>query len=207
MAALEKRVGGDDRLAIAVANAPATLADARFPHARRRGGLGAAAASRCAAASPSAWRPARCCSTAARWWRPSCRAPGAFSRSSRVRSARRCRLTNGATGPALVAVVEDERLGGQSWTRLYARPGRFPQTIHSAKRFRGPTGLEEYVGYGIGMALRVTVEDGGARLPLRPLFPGDRRPGAGAGPRRSSRAAWRSRTATKAAAPSLSALP
>jgi len=69
-------------------------------------------------------------------------------------------LCNGATGPALVAVVEDERLGGQSWTRIYARSGRSPQTIHSAKRFRGPTGLEEYVGYGIGMALRVTVEEG-----------------------------------------------
>ncbi len=68
-------------------------------------------------------------------------------------------LTDGATGPAFVALVEDERLGGQSWTRIYVRPGRFPQTIHSAKRFRGPTGLEEYVGYGIGMALRVTVED------------------------------------------------
>ncbi len=68
-------------------------------------------------------------------------------------------LTNGATGAALVAVVEDARLGGQSWTRIYARPGRFPQTIHSAKRFCGPTGLEEYVGCGIGMALRVSVED------------------------------------------------
>jgi len=68
-------------------------------------------------------------------------------------------LTHGATGPALVAVVEDDRLGGQSWTRVYARPGRFPQSVHSAKRFRGPTGLEEYVGCGIGMALRVTVEE------------------------------------------------
>jgi hypothetical protein len=67
-------------------------------------------------------------------------------------------LTNGATGPALVTVVEDDRLGGQCWTRVYARPGRFPQSVHSAKRFRGPTGLEEYVGCGIGMALRVTVE-------------------------------------------------
>lgn len=68
-------------------------------------------------------------------------------------------LTDGATGPALVVVTEDERLGGQSWTRIYTRAGRCPQTVHSAKRFRGPTGLEEYVGYGIGMALKVTVED------------------------------------------------
>lgn len=68
-------------------------------------------------------------------------------------------LTDGATGPALVVVTEDERLGGQSWTRIYIRPGRRPQTVHSAKRFRGPTGLEEHVGYGIGMALAVGVED------------------------------------------------
>ena len=80
-------------------------------------------------------------------------------------------LTDGATGPALVVVTEDARLGGQSWTRIYTRAGRLPQTVHSAKRFRGPTGLEEYVGYGIGMALKVTVEGRGAGLPLRPLFP------------------------------------
>lgn len=69
-------------------------------------------------------------------------------------------LTDGATGPALVVVSEDPRLGGQSWLRIYTRPGRFPQAINSTKRFRGATGLEEYVGCGIGMSLRVTVEEG-----------------------------------------------
>ena len=68
-------------------------------------------------------------------------------------------LQNGATGPAAVIVSENASLGGQTWLRIYNRPGRFPQAIHSAKRFQGPTGLEEYVGCGIGMTLRVSVED------------------------------------------------
>lgn len=69
-------------------------------------------------------------------------------------------LDNGMTGGATVAVMENEGLGGQSWTRTYARAGRFPQVIHSAKCFSGRTGLEEHVGCGIGMALVVSEESG-----------------------------------------------
>lgn len=55
--------------------------------------------------------------------------------------------------PAVVTVTEDVRTGGQIWTRLYARRNGFPQVIQSSKQFNGPTGLEEYVGCGVGMAL------------------------------------------------------
>ena len=62
--------------------------------------------------------------------------------------------------PATVAVTEDGPSGGQFWTRIYGRRRGFPQVIQSSKRFRGPTGLEEYLGHGVGMALTVDVTDG-----------------------------------------------
>lgn len=67
---------------------------------------------------------------------------------------------NGATGPAVVIVTEEPSLGGQRWLRIYERPGQKPQMVQSIKRFRGATGLEEYVGAGITMQLALTEEDG-----------------------------------------------
>lgn len=61
--------------------------------------------------------------------------------------------------PATVAVTEDEATGGQFWTRVYGRRKGFPQVIHSSKRFSGPTGLEEYLGHAVSMALTVDVRD------------------------------------------------
>ena len=66
--------------------------------------------------------------------------------------------------PAVVCVSEDAASGGQVWSRMYGRRRGFPQVIHSAKRFAGATGLEEYVGRGIGMALRVEPMADGLRF-------------------------------------------
>jgi hypothetical protein len=68
--------------------------------------------------------------------------------------------TNGATGPATVIVTDDQPSGGQLWTRLFVRPGGGVQMITSIKRFAGPTGLEERLGRGFSMRLRLSAEHG-----------------------------------------------
>ena len=62
--------------------------------------------------------------------------------------------------PSVVAVTEDMATGGQIWTRLYARRNGFPQIINSSKRFSGPTGIEEYLGHGLSMALTIHARNG-----------------------------------------------
>jgi hypothetical protein len=61
--------------------------------------------------------------------------------------------------PMIVTVTEDAASGGQTWTRIAGRKHGLPQVIHSAKRFAGPTGLQEYLGFGLSMELRIAVAD------------------------------------------------
>jgi hypothetical protein len=59
-------------------------------------------------------------------------------------------------GAAAVVMVTERPDGcGQFWTREYVRAHGFPQVIHSTKRFSGATGIEETVGCGVTMSLRL----------------------------------------------------
>lgn len=49
---------------------------------------------------------------------------------------------------------------GQHWTRQYGRHDAVPQVISSTKSFTGPTGIEESIGWGFGIALTLSVGDG-----------------------------------------------
>jgi hypothetical protein len=71
---------------------------------------------------------------------------------------------------AVVTVTEDGQAGGQFWTRMYNQAHGFPQVIHSSKRFAGPTGLEEYLGCGFGIALAVSADDTALHFHSRGYF-------------------------------------
>lgn len=84
---------------------------------------------------------------------------------------------------AVVTVTEDGAAEGQFWTRMYNRAHGFPQVIHSSKRFAGPTGLEEYLGGGFGIALAVSADETALHFHSRHYF-------LGLGPVRMRLPAW-----------------
>ncbi len=67
---------------------------------------------------------------------------------------------NNQGAAAVVTVTERPDNSGQFWTREYVRRRGFPQIVHSTKRFSGPTGIEETVGCGVTMSLRLQARPG-----------------------------------------------
>jgi len=70
--------------------------------------------------------------------------------------------TDNSGASALVSVSpynNENGFAGQLWTRQYTRKSRLPQIIQSHKQFSGPTGLEEFLGQGIGMTLKLKVTE------------------------------------------------
>jgi len=67
--------------------------------------------------------------------------------------------SDNAGAAAVVTVSANDVDESQVWTRQYQRPKGTPQLIQSSKAFSGPTGLEEYLGHGIGMTLNLAVSE------------------------------------------------
>ncbi len=61
------------------------------------------------------------------------------------------------TGAVAHVTVTGEN-GAQIWNRKYSSNKSAAQLISSRKQFTGPTGLEEMLGYGIGITLKLTAD-------------------------------------------------